>query len=366
MLEDPAEVVDDVRITEALWESVLDIYFRNAGSIEESLETAYVYIGKRQVVRHFDPVVRNKLKRLIDHVCSAHGRGLQADTSDPGEKHFEVFFEERRFRAFGRFTRSKSWLINLRRLPQRVPDLSELSYPRFWKDILLHRDLLAGGFIVVAARTGQGKTTTVGGGIGTRLRRFGGFGGTVEEVIEMPLSLEHYPDGVCEQHPVSTAAEFESALADQLRGFPTFQDGGTQLLVGETRTNGVAVECLRHALNGHLVWTTIHAESVPSALMRLHTMAASQLGDKAAADLLASALRVVIHQTFRYFPEREGFKRGEYGGTMLCSFSSNSKLANTIRELNWKGLEQVMEDQRKCFEGDMTFPEALKRLKGLS
>lgn len=351
-------------VTEALWDSVLDIYFRDQGDAEASARTAYVYLGGRNVYRHFAVGVASKLKRLIYHVLNRHGRSKRGEDAAAGDKHFEVEFEDRRFRAYGRFARGGEWLINLRRLPGRVPDLSELTYPKFWKDILLHKDLLSGGLVVVAARTGQGKTTTVGAAIGTRLRRFGGFCGGVEEVVEMPLSLEHYPDGVCEQHPVDSADEFEAALADQLRGFPTFQDGGTQLLVGETRTNAVAVECLRHAINGHLVWTTIHAESVGAALMRLHTMASSELGDKAAADLLASALRVVIHQTFQYFPEREGFKRGEYGGTMLVSMSTTSRLANTIRDQNWKALEQVVDDQMKIFRLDIQPREAYERLAG--
>lgn len=307
-----------------------------------------VFLGSRDYLyRTFEPEVEAYL--------DAMSTGLVNSQEKSRATHFEfswlgvVAGVRERYRAYCREVRGDSSddrVINIRRMPKTVPRLSQLAHPKYWHDIVLHPFLLTGGLVLVIAPTGKGKTTTAGALIASRLDRYGGFGSSVEDPPELPFAFEHFDNATFIQHPVPKGATVEKVLDDQLRGFPSLSGGGTILLCGEVQTNLIASACLNHALNGHLVVTTLHAESMEAGLKRFVKMAGTAAGSSTeAGEMLASAIKVVIFQTFTYDPTQEGFSRGAYGGKILVSAQSNSPVANICRDLGWKGLEEQLIQQ---------------------
>ena len=117
-------------------------------------------------------------------------------------------------------------------------------------------------------------------------------------------------------------------------------------MVGEVRDKETAADLVRAAVNGHLVLTTVHASDVGTALGRLYALAAGAMDPLAARDLLASAVRIVVHQELQIDHKADGWKRGRLQGSMVYSGSSMSALANVIKEGKIaSGMNQIVATQ---------------------
>ncbi|NLF23342.1 MAG: type II/IV secretion system protein [Lentisphaerae bacterium] len=133
------------------------------------------------------------------------------------------------------------------------------------------------GMIVVSGPTGSGKTTTLYaalGGIDARRRNVM----TIEDPIEYRLN------GIGQiQVKPKIGLTFASGLRHILRQDPDV------VLVGETRDAETAEIAVRASLTGHLVFTTLHTNDAPAAVMRLMDMGIQSY-------LLAACLRGVLGQ----------------------------------------------------------------------
>lgn len=151
----------------------------------------------------------------------------------------------------------------------------------------------SGGLVLISGLPGSGKTTTLAGVISDRLKTLGGFAVSIEDPIEMPLAGFQGEKGYCEQMELGDEDSFYEKIVDSLRCFPS---GDTSMLaLGEIRENEAAAELLRIGIDGHLVFSTIHAKGPIEALHRVLTMAA-QGGEQSAKTLLANSLKLVVHQ----------------------------------------------------------------------
>src|SRR5690606_26993499 len=103
--------------------------------------------------------------------------------------------------------------------------------------------------------------------------------------------------------------------------------GGSIIFVGEIRDARTAYETILQAGNGHLVVATLHAQDIPTGLMRLSTLASaasdSPAGTAMVNQMLASVLRGVIHQRLTFRASGEGWDRGELRGNLLWSSSND-------------------------------------------
>jgi twitching motility protein PilT len=102
---------------------------------------------------------------------------------------------------------------------------------------------------------------------------------------------------------------------------------------------------IRAAVNGHLVITTIHANDIPTAISRIRALAAQQLGQDPASDLLSSALKIAIHQTLTLDTHGTGWQRGRIGGEVIWSGDNTSPVAQAIREGKASSLNQSVAAQ---------------------
>ena len=191
-----------------------------------------------------------------------------------------------------------------RRMPRKTPDVARLGLPENLTNhlISLNRE---SGLLLWGGPTGAGKTTYISCLLRKYLEREGGFAYTIEDPPELPLdgiySSKRGGLGLCKQtEPINN--DWGESLKSVLRCRPRY------ILVGEIRTPECASQILRAATSGHLVLSTIHANSVEDALNSVIKYAtAGGLNEELAADLLGRGILGVIHQKLQgiktMFPE---------------------------------------------------------------
>jgi len=336
-------------------ELIRDIYLPDR---EDGAEDGFCYLGKAARVRLAGTQIAPWFGLLLQKIRTAHPDAIDFHVTAPtGET----------FRAH-RIHARRGAMIALRRLPSKSPALTDLVLPPCWRDLLLAPNLQAGGLILMAAETGQGKSTTVAGLIRSRLELYGGFAMTIEDPIELPLDGA-WGDGECLQTEIAADKPPEVGYAEALRGafrsYPALSSGGSILLIGEARDSDIAAEAIRAAVGGHLVITTVHSTDITTALSRLAAMAARRMGDETARDMLASALRLVVHQTLTLRENgATGWQRGVIGGELIWSGANFSATANSIRSGNFTSLNQTISQQQAVMgrTNRPTLPQLLKDL----
>ncbi len=133
------------------------------------------------------------------------------------------------------------------------------------------------GIIVVSGPTGSGKTTTLYAALGE-------IDSAHRNVLTIEDPVEYRLPNIGQiQVKPKIGLTFASGLRHILRQDPDV------VLVGETRDPETAEIAVRASLTGHLVFTTLHTNDAPSAVMRLVDMGVQPY-------LLASCLRGVLGQ----------------------------------------------------------------------
>ena len=136
---------------------------------------------------------------------------------------------------------------------------------------------LPDGLLLVTGPTGSGKTTT----LYSCLKKIN----TQKiKIITVEDPIEYHVDGISQsQVNPDVGYTFASALRSILRQDPNV------ILVGEIRDIDTADIALHAALTGHLVFSTLHTNDAPSAILRLIDMKLSQI-------IIAAATRLLIAQ----------------------------------------------------------------------
>jgi Tfp pilus assembly pilus retraction ATPase PilT len=178
----------------------------------------------------------------------------------------------------------------LRKVPDRVCTLTELGIPAPYVRHLLREQL--SGLLIVSGACRSGKTTTACAILRDRLAAYGGVAVTGEDPVEFPLEGRYGP-GICFQTGMPRGCgEFEAAFQRLLRW------GARVILIDEIRDPVSAAEVLRASMDGHLIITTMLAESVVQAISKFQALAANRLGLECSHSLLAEGLAGVLHQRF--------------------------------------------------------------------
>lgn len=239
--------------------------------------------------------------------------------------------------------------LALRLIPPEVPRLSDLTLPPFWKDLLLSEALLEGGLVILSAKPGQGKSTTIAGMIRERLEKFGGVARSIEAPPEFPGQNSWGDKGVWYQIPVDESLPreemFSRPIRAQMRAYPT----GVRsiLMVGEIRDKETAAEVVNASV-GHLVISTIHALDIESAIRRLCGWSGQVFGSEVAREMVASSLRMVLQQNLIRVPDGKGGTKRVAEGEMLFSRGAFSDVGSIIREGNFSQLlGKITEQGRK-------------------
>lgn len=264
-------------------------------------------------------------------------------------------------------------VINLRCIPESVPTIHlnpdypelQLSIPKCWDQVLMHKSLMYGGLILYIADFGQGKSTTAAATIRSRLEKWGGLARVMEDPPELNLNGS-WNQGVCFQIPVTQKKSLSDLIRGQMRAFPAVP--GKILMVGEVRDNDSAGQLIRAAASGVLVMATLHAGSIESAMSRLVAMAiGSGMTEDLARDMVGSALRIAIHQRMVPKPSGQGrWQKREIKGEILVNTGGEKAgIATLIREGKFQLLTNEIDRQGSTLEKvpkEKSFKEAWDEL----
>jgi general secretion pathway protein E len=133
------------------------------------------------------------------------------------------------------------------------------------------------GIVVVSGPTGSGKTTTLYAALGA-------LDASRQNILTIEDPVEYQLDRIGQiQVKSKIGLTFSQGLRHILRQDPDV------ILVGETRDTETAEIALRASLTGHLVFTTLHTNDAPSAIVRLVDMGIEPY-------LISSSLRGVLAQ----------------------------------------------------------------------
>lgn len=338
-------------LTLARLDLIRDIYvYENAlENVELMIETAWCYYGGDPIRRPIEGTeVAQWCEGLFRFVIQNHPR-------KNGEEEFRITYGDASFRATRQNT-VEGPLLNLRRLPKAVPELHELVMPPYWREFFAWQGFKKGGMLILAAVMGQGKSTTLAATAHSWQLSNAGFGVAIEDPPELPLHGPHGDGFIAQVNAGEAHGGYYKAIRRSLRQYPSVKDGGGLLLVGEVRDPEVAGELVRAAVNGTFVLTTIHASDPKTAIARLCALASQGMGEKAACDLVASAVRLVVHQKLTFDPTATGWRRGRISGDLLFNPHDSHAVANNIRNGEFAGLVHPLGAQRRAMERPRPVP----------
>ena len=161
--------------------------------------------------------------------------------------------------------------------PDGSDDLSALGCGDYEQDLFFRLRSAPVGLNVVAGPTGSGKSTLLQRNMIKLIKEKHNEVNllTVEDPPEYPIPGARQMPVTNANTEEEKAQQFGLALNAALRSDPDV------LMVGETRSLSAANLVFKGALSGHLVWTTLHANSAPAIVTRLRDMGVQyyMLGD---------------------------------------------------------------------------------------
>ncbi|WP_065106580.1 ATPase, T2SS/T4P/T4SS family [Escherichia coli] len=223
---------------------------------------------------------------------------------DNGEDSFFMFHEGAPYRTSVVETIGGKGFF-LRKLKYPVPELSSLGFDKGILSTLLSLGKSGQGLILVAGATGSGKSTSVYSLLKQYLLAFGDILISIEDPPEIP-SQGRLGNGIWFQIDAASAGGYEKGMISAMRYNPKY------IFMGEIRTPTAAREAIRAAVNGHLVVTTIHANSVQGAIFALQQIAASGSDIELIRSILGDGLLCVLHQKLDFCPGGGRLLRPEF------------------------------------------------------
>jgi twitching motility protein PilU len=225
----------------------------------------------------------------------------------------------------------------LRTITTEIPTLEQLGLPERLKDIVMAKR----GLILMVGATGSGKSTSMAAMLGHRNAHSRGHIITIEDPVE--YVHPHLGCMVTQREVGVDTQSWENALKNTLRQAPDV------IQIGEIRTRETMEYAINFAETGHLVLSTLHANSSNQALDRIINFFPEEKREQLLMDLSLN-LRAVISQRL---VRREGTGRVPAMEIML----NTPLIAELIFKGEVVGIKEVM--GRSNEQGMITFDQYL-------
>ena len=155
-----------------------------------------------------------------------------------------------------RAPRERGLEITLRTIPTTPPPLADLGLPPALVDGLIHEQ----GLVLITGPTGSGKTTLLAAVLRELLER----PESHRKILTYEAPIEYVYDAIpraqalIAQHEIGVhLPSFAAGVRNSLRRKPMV------ILIGEARDAVTIAAAAEAAMTGHLVYTTVHSNSVP-------------------------------------------------------------------------------------------------------
>ena len=225
----------------------------------------------------------------------------------------------------------------LRTINTEIPTFEQLQLPEQLKQIVMSKR----GLVLFVGATGSGKSTSLAAMVGYRNANSRGHIITIEDPIE--YVHPHMGCMVTQREVGVDTFSWENALKNTLRQAPDV------ILIGEIRTRETMEHAVNFAETGHLVLSTLHANSANQALDRIINFFPEEKREQVLMDLSLNLRSIVSQRLVR----REG------GGRVAAmEIMINSPLiADMIFKGEVAGIKEVM--GRSTEQGMVTFDQFL-------
>ena len=226
----------------------------------------------------------------------------------------------------------------MRTITQTIPKVDDLGLPQVLKEVVMTKR----GLVILVGGTGSGKSTTLAALVGYRNENSYGHIVTIEDPIEY---VHEHKNCLITQREIGVDTEsWEAALKNTLRQAPDV------ILIGEIRDRETMNHAIAFAETGHLVLSTLHANSSNQALERIINFFEAERRPQLLMDLSLN-MRGFISQ--RLIPKKDG-----KGRALAVEIMLNSPL---IQDLIFKGevheIKGIMAKSREL--GMQTFDQHL-------
>jgi twitching motility protein PilU len=228
----------------------------------------------------------------------------------------------------------------LRTIQTDIPDFDKLGLPQSLKDVVMTKR----GLVLMVGGTGSGKSTSLAAMLGYRNQNSKGHIITIEDPVE--YVHPHIGCIITQREVGADTLSWDHALKNTLRQAPDV------ILIGEIRTRETMEYAINFAETGHLVLSTLHANSANQALDRIINFFPEERREQLLMDLSLNLKGIISQRLVR----KEGGGRVAAIEIML-----NSPL---ISDLVFKGevheIKAVM--ARSNEQGMITFDQCLFNL----
>lgn len=205
-------------------------------------------------------------------------------------------------------------------IPNTVPDFGDLGLPDKVRDLID----LESGIVLFIGVTGSGKSSSLAALIKLMKSRH------AKKIItvEHPVEFKHTSDRslIVQREVGQDVDSFAVGIEDAMREAPDV------ILVGEMRDPETMSAAISAATSGHLVFSTLHAESTADAPTRiLDAMPEGRVNDVRAQ--LSRSLKAVVYQ--KLLPKVGGEGRAVATEVLI----NNPAIANMIRQNDLEGIQ---------------------------
>lgn len=241
----------------------------------------------------------------------------------------------------------------LRTITTEIPDFDKLNLPPVLKETVMAKN----GLILLVGGTGSGKSTTLAAMMGYRNANTKGHIITIEDPIEY---VHPHRGCLVTQREVGVDTEnWHAALKNTLRQAPDV------IQIGEIRDAETMEHAIHFAETGHLVMSTLHANSANQALDRIINFFPEERHEQMLQDLSLNTKAIVSQ---RLVPREGG------GRVAAIEILLNSPLiadmifkgeTGEIKEVMKKSREQGMQTFDQCLfeqyeEGNISYEDSLR------
>jgi twitching motility protein PilT len=292
--------------------------------------------GALQRLEQFGLLSDHDLTALVNELVPAAKR---KELTEQLQVDFAYAQGDARFRVNCFVQRGHPSLV-LRYVRSEIRSIDELGLPELVKELVGNDN----GLILMVGPTGSGKSTSLAAMVDHINANFEKHIITIEDPVEYVYGNQR---SVVEQREIGVdAVSFPSALRAVLREAPDV------ILLGEMRDLESISAAITVAETGHLVLSTIHANSAPGTIDRIIDVFPSGQKDQVRVQL-ADILLGVINQ--RLVPKADG-----NGSTLIIEVMlTSSAVANAIRTGNSAQLPTII--QTSAAEGMCLLDDALLR-----
>jgi twitching motility protein PilU len=228
----------------------------------------------------------------------------------------------------------------LRTITTEIPTFEQLQLPEQLKQIVMSKR----GLVLMVGATGSGKSTSLAAMLGYRNANSRGHIITIEDPVE--YVHPHLGCLVTQREVGADTQSWENALKNTLRQAPDV------IQIGEIRTRETMEYAVQFSETGHLVLSTLHANSANQALDRVINFFPEEKREQVLMDLSLN-LRAIISQRL--------VRRENGGRAAAMEIMINSPLvSDLIFKGEVAGIKEVM--ARSNEQGMFTFDQFLFEL----